>query len=70
MTHRHNLEAVNQTLQDIVRSTLPSCGIAVLFIENFTHILPVGRAANWSQIASICFILSPLFPLFKRLKLD
>lgn len=61
INHRHSLKAIDRTLRDMRKFTLPFGGVIVLCIGDFRQILPVVRAANTSQIVNACFEHSKLY---------
>lgn len=67
MSHRHNLEAVDRTLRNVLLLTLPFGEIANLLIGDFRQILPVVRAASHSQKVAAFLKKSNLFWHFKGL---
>lgn len=67
MTHRYSLEAVDCTLHDLRRSTLPFDGIVLLCFGDFWQILLVVRAPNCSQKVGVFFKCSWLYILLKCL---
>lgn len=69
MTDRQNLEAVDRTFNDSMRSTLPFSGKVFLYLRYFRQILLVMRAGNRSHILNECFRQTTLYPLFKKLQL-
>lgn len=60
MMHRHNLDALNRTLRNLRRSTLPFGGIIMSCLGDFWQILPVMQTVNRSHIGNACFKRSRL----------
>jgi hypothetical protein len=56
MQHRHAIEALDRTLQDILGQDHPFGGLTVLFGGDFWQTLPVIPRGSWEEIinASIC----------------
>ena len=68
--HRHNIEALERTLQDLMSSKEPFGGKVVCFSGDPRQTLPVVRRGGRSQIVRACVQMSPLYPNMKEHKLS
>jgi len=62
MTHRHNYEAVDRSLRDLLRVQKPFGGLTVLFGGDFRQVLPVVPRGTRSQITAASLKRSTLWP--------
>jgi hypothetical protein len=66
MLHRHLLEALDRTLQDLTGNEgVPFGGKVVVLGGNFNQCLPVVARTSRAGIAAICLNQSPLWQHFK-----
>ena len=68
-THRHAIECVDRTLQDLRQSPLPFGEVIVVFGGDTRQILPVVRRGSEALIMNSCIKYSPLWPHFTCMEL-
>jgi hypothetical protein len=61
MQHRHIMEAVERTFQDVLDSDKPFGGLTFVFGGDFQQILPVITGASRGQTVSACILRSALW---------
>jgi len=69
MAHRHAIEAVDRTLQDLMNNTFPFGGKVVILSGDFRQILPVVPGGSRAQVVNACFRTSALYDKCKVLRL-
>ncbi len=69
MLHRHVIEAIDRTLQDILDIKEPFGGITILFCGDFRQVLPVIPRGSRVDIVNACINHSFLWTKMKKLKL-
>jgi hypothetical protein len=76
MQHRHIMEAVDRTFQDVRNSDKPFGGLTCVFSGDFQQILPVIVGASRGQTVGGCIQCSTLWrfiivlQLHKNMRLD
>ena len=70
MQHRHVVEALDRTLQDITGRQKPFGGITILFGGNFRQTLPVIPKGSRESIVGATFYRSSLWHHIKVMKLE
>ena len=64
--HRHNIEAVDRTLRDIMQSTELFGGLVVCLAGDPRQTLPIVRRGNRAAIVNACIQMSPLYSKMKK----
>jgi hypothetical protein len=70
IAHRHNLEALDRTLRDIMREPgLPFGGKLIILTGDFCQTLPVLKHGNRAQVVGASIKKSPLWDYFRVFRL-
>ncbi len=69
MAHKHVINCVDRTLQDLLDNNEPFGGIVVCFCGDFRQVLPVVPGGNRAQIVNSCIKLSDCWQSITELSL-
>ncbi|XP_076940459.1 uncharacterized protein LOC143609646 [Bidens hawaiensis] len=69
MAKRQAIEAVDQTLQDIIGVRLPFGGKIMVMGDDFRQVLPVIKRGTRAQIVDFSLRMSPLWSVTKKMRL-
>lgn len=69
MTHKHIIECVDRSMQDIRQDNRPFGGVVVIFGGDFRQILPVIPHGCRAEIVDSTFKRSSLWPIVQKLQL-
>ncbi|XP_052626500.1 uncharacterized protein LOC111912907 [Lactuca sativa] len=69
MANRQGIEAMDRTMQDITKVSLPFGGKIMVLGGDFRQVLPVIRRGTRAQIVDSSLRMSPLWPLIKKIRL-
>lgn len=69
MCIRNNIEAIDRTLKQLMRSNMSFGGRVILFCGDFRQVLPIIQCGSKARVLVSCFKRSPLFLLLKVLRL-
>jgi PIF1-like helicase len=70
LLHKHVLETINRTLQDITKKKLPFGGLNVILSGDFRQVLPIIRHGDRATVVDACISRSQLWKNFTVKKLD
>ena len=67
--HRHNIEAVDRTLQDLMETDELFGGKVVCLAGDTRQTLPIVKRGGRAAIVNACIQMSPIFPKLKKCNL-
>ena len=70
MSHRHQIESVDRSMQDLLKSDQRFGGICTVFGGDPRQILPVVRHGTRAHIVHVCVMSSPLWAGVQEMKLS